>query len=156
VNRIVHVGPLRLALLAVVFVLAGMFVLTWAHGAGATAGYALGLEAEQAVCSEGEETLRRAAERMMADAYMDNAVLRDRLTLTQRQLQEARSLLAAEHERAEQASAERDRARSRLGIYERLLGSRRWSWTMRCCRQCHRPCCKKCSAAISRAATIGS
>jgi len=119
-NRIVHVGPLRLALLAVVFVLAGMFVLTWAHGAGATVGYALGLEAAQARRGEQEAALRRTADAQIADAYMDAAVLRDRLTLTQRQLQEARSLLAGEHERAEQASAERDRARSRLGIYERL------------------------------------
>lgn len=90
-------------------------VYTVGHGAGADAGYDLA----QAETDQRYDQAKDAWDRTMADAYMDAAVLRDRLTLTQRQLQEARSLLAGEHERAEQASAERDRARSRLGLYER-------------------------------------
>jgi hypothetical protein len=105
------IRPLALLGIAVVMTL----VYTAGHAAGATGAYTLAkadYEAQSAAS-------RDAAERMMSDAYIDNAVLRDRLEFTQRQLQEARSLLAVEHERAEQASAERDRARSRLGIYER-------------------------------------
>ena len=90
-------------------------VYTVGHGTGANAGYALAQEQASAQA----ETAQDAFDREMSQAWIDNGVLRDRLTLTQRQLQEARSLLAAEHERAEQASAQRDRARSRLGIYER-------------------------------------
>src|SRR3990167_6136426 len=102
-----------LALLGIIGIMWGVY--TAGHNQGANDAYALATSDYEAQSA----AARDAAERMMADAYMDNAVLRDRLTLTQRQLQEARSLLAAEHERAEQASAERDRARSRLGIYER-------------------------------------
>ena len=107
-------------LAAIVFVLG--FVLS---GAAYTVGHAQGANDAYALAKADYEaqsaSARVAAERMMSDAYMDNAVLRDRLTFTQRQLQEVRSLLVGEHERAEQASAERDRARSRLSFYERSI-----------------------------------
>ena len=106
-------------LAAIVFVLG--FVLS---GAAYTVGHAQGANDAYALAKADYEaqsaSARVAAERMMSDAYMDNAVLRDRLTFTQRQLQEVRSLLAGEHERAEQASAQRDRFRSRLSMYEHV------------------------------------
>lgn len=81
------------------------------HGMGANDGYALGLDAAETRCSEQGVASRLAADQMIADAYMDNAVLRERLT----DLQER---YAAQWERAEQATAQRDYARSRLGAYE--------------------------------------
>ena len=110
-NRPVRFAPVRLVLLALILTLAGMFVATIVHGTGANEGYDIARSELQTQHGAELAALKAGYDREMADAYMDNAILRDRLM-------DYQSAYAAERERAEQATAERDYARSRLGAYE--------------------------------------
>ena len=110
---ITHVGPLRLALLALVLALAGMFLATVVHGIGANEGYDIAKQELGAQHTAELAAITAAYDREMADAYMDNAVLRERL-------QDYQMRASTWREEAEQAKAERDWYRSRLGMYERV------------------------------------